>query len=79
MASECTSSVIILDASNAESDTKSSGKCMNARTVFPGPMYADALTSLFDFTSHSSTSFSRTYVCRCTHITHDFTSQSSTL
>jgi len=69
MSGECTSSVIILDGTNAESDTKSSWKGMNARTIFHGRMCVDALTSLFDFTSHFSTSFSRTNVCWCTHIT----------
>jgi len=79
MVGECTSSVIIFDESNADKDTKSTGKGMNARTVFHGRMCVDALTPLFNFSSDSTTSFSRTYVCRCTHITHDFTSHSSTL
>jgi len=63
MMGECTSSVIILDESNAESDTKSTVKGMNARSVFQRRMCVNTLTSLFDFTSRSSTSFSRTYVC----------------
>jgi len=46
MVGECTSSVIILDASNTESDTKSSGNGMNARTVSHRRMCVDALTSL---------------------------------
>jgi len=36
---------------------------------FHGRMCVGALTSLFDFTSKSSTSFSCTYMCWCTHIT----------
>jgi len=36
---------------------------------FHGRMCVGALTSLFDFTSQSSTSFSFTYMCWCTHIT----------
>jgi len=54
MAGEFTSNVIILDASNTESDTKSSGNGMNARTPFQGRVGVGALISLFDFTSDSS-------------------------
>jgi len=65
MAGEWTSSVVIVDKSNTKGDTKSSGKSMNARTVFHGRMCVDALTSLFDFTSHSST-FHRTEIIQIT-------------